>query len=146
MKKIFNSFVVVAMMAAAATTSSCTKTCDAGYEGSDCKTEVRAKIIGTYKVTETCGTTGSAVYNVTISKSSSDVLKVLIVPFGGYPAITGTAKVDGTNVTVEAQTSGNYTFNGTGTIGSDGASISMSYTMTVAGVGSETCTGTWAKQ
>lgn len=145
MKKFLNTFVVFAAMTAMVSVSSCTKTCDAGYEGSDCKTEVRSKIVGTYSVSETCSTTGPASYSVTISKSSSDVLKVLIVPFGGYPALTGTATVDGTAVTVTAQTVGSYTFNGTGTIVNGGSSLSMSYSMTI-GSTTETCTGTWTKQ
>ncbi len=134
-------------MASVASISSCTKVCDAGYEGSDCKTEVREKIIGNFQVTETCGTTGSAVYNIVISKSATDVLKVLIVPFGGYTGTTGSATVDGTNITIAAQTANGLDFNGTGTIGSNGASISLSYTIAITGGGAgETCTGTWAKQ
>jgi ferritin-like protein len=45
MKKIFKSFLIVAVMASVASISSCTKTCDPGYEGTDCKTETRAKVL-----------------------------------------------------------------------------------------------------
>jgi hypothetical protein len=40
MKKLVSFFAATALVAAMMTTSSCTKTCDAGYEGSDCKTPV----------------------------------------------------------------------------------------------------------
>lgn len=146
MKRIFNLFVAGVFATAILGTQSCTKTCDAGYEGSDCKTEVRAKIIGTYKVVENCSSTGAANYNVSITKSGTDVQVVLVNPMGGYTGITGTGTVEGTSLTFATQTQSGYTFSaGTGTISADGGTISMSYTV-AAGGQTETCTGTWTKQ
>ena len=145
MNKIFKGFLGVAVLATMVTVSSCTKTCDKGYEGSDCKTEVRTKIVATYKVDETCSTTGHASYNVTISKSSTDVTKVLISPFGGYPSLTATVSVDGTALTVASQTLAGYTYSGSGTINNSGATLTMTYTIS-DGTSSESCPGTWTKQ
>lgn len=145
MKKIFNSFLIVAVMASVASISSCTKTCDAGYEGSDCKTEIRAKVIGTYRVVETCSTTGGANYNVTITASGSDVTKVLVSPFAGYPGVTGIISVDGTTLTIASQTVAGYTFSGSGTINNGGTTITANYTIS-DGTNSESCPGTWTKQ
>ena len=48
MKKIFNSLFIMAAITAMFSTTSCTKTCDEGFEGDDCKTEWRTKFLGTY--------------------------------------------------------------------------------------------------
>lgn len=145
MSKLFKSFMAVAAFAAITFVSSCTKTCDEGFEGDKCDTEIRAKVIGTYNVDENCTSTGDADYSVTITNSGTDVTKVLINPFGGYPASTGTVSVDGTSLTIASQTTGGYTFSGSGTINNGGASISVTYTVS-DGTDSETCTGTWTKQ
>lgn len=145
MSKLFKSFMTVAAFAAITFVSSCTKTCDEGFEGDKCDTEIREKVVATYSVTEDCSNTGGATYNVVISKSSTDVTKVLIAPFGGYPASTGTVSVDGTSLTIANQTSGGLTFSGTGTINNGGTSISVTYTIS-DGTDSETCNGTWTKQ
>lgn len=147
MKRIFNLLVAGVVATTFMMTQSCgSKVCDAGYEGTDCKTEMRAKIIGTYKVVENCSTTGAATYNVNITKSGTDVQLVLVNPMGGYTGITGTGSVDGTALTFATQTNNGYTFSaGTGTISADGSTISMTYTV-AAGGASETCTGTWTKQ
>ena len=126
--------------------NSCSKTCDPGYEGTDCKTETRAKILGSYHVTETCSVTGAAAYDVTITASGTDVTKVLVSPFGGYSGLTGTISVDGTTLTIGQQSSAGYTVVGSGTINNSGASLTVSYTITDSQNASETCPGTWTKQ
>lgn len=145
MKKVFNSFLMVATIASVVSISSCTKTCDPGFEGDDCKTEVRAKIIGTYGMTETCSVTGNANYDIVITKASTDVMNVLISPFGGYPGATGTAKVEGDVITISAQSSIGFNFNGSGTISNNGNNISLSYTIS-DGTNTESCSGTGAKK
>lgn len=144
MKKLLYSTMMVGALAFGIT--SCTKTCEPGYEGSDCKTEVRAKVIGTYGVNENCTPSGNASYDITFSKSSADVMNVLITPFGGYPGTTGTAKIDGETITIDAQSSNGWDFNGTGTVSSDGGTITLSYTITDSSGGSDACTGTGTKK
>lgn len=145
MKRLFRTFAAFAILGAVATTTSCTKTCDEGFEGDDCKTEVRAKIIGTYGMTETCSVTGNANYDIVITKASTDVMNVLISPFGGYPGATGTAKVEGDVITISAQSSVGFSFNGSGTISNNGNNISLSYTIS-DGTNSESCSGTGVKK
>ena len=146
MKKVFKPFMVVAAVAGLMAVNSCSKTCDPGYEGTDCKTETRAKILGSYHVTETCSVTGAAAYDVTITASGTDVTKVLVSPFGGYSGLTGTISVDGTTLTIGQQSSAGYTVVGSGTINNSGASLTVSYTITDSQNASETCPGTWTKQ
>jgi hypothetical protein len=164
MKKIILGFMMIAAMGSVLTISSCKEdackdvtclnggtcndgTCDcaAGYEGSNCGTLSRAKILGTYLVAETCSITGAASYSVTVTASGTDETKVLITPFGGYNGVTGTASIDGNTLTIASQTQGGYTFSGTGTINNNGASITMNYTISAGGQ-TESCPGTWTKQ
>lgn len=147
MKNIFKPFLMAATVASLFFVSSCTKTCDPGFEGSDCKTEVRAKVIGTYNVPENCTVTGSASYSVLVTKSSTEVTKVLIAPFGGYTGVTGTLVLDGSSLTGENfTTAGGAGFsNITGTVSADGTTISFSYQVSIGGQ-TETCNGTWVKQ
>ncbi|MFN8310353.1 MAG: hypothetical protein U0T73_10365 [Chitinophagales bacterium] len=104
MKKVFSFLTAGLLTAALVTTSSCTKTCDPGYEGSDCKTAMNAKFAGTYSVKDTATTGGtSTVYNysMTITAPSSTPSSVSISNFGGFgtgTTISGT--VDGTSLTV----------------------------------------------
>ena len=95
MKKIFNSFVIVAMMAAVATTSSCTKTCDPGYEGSDCKTETRSNYYGIYTLSgsDTDGDTYSNL-QTTVATGGNDVLQMNITMVGNGLTVPFTGKLD----------------------------------------------------
>lgn len=45
MKNLLSLFIVGSLLFI----SACTKTCEAGYEGKDCKTEIRSKFYGDYK-------------------------------------------------------------------------------------------------
>jgi hypothetical protein len=119
--------------------------CVAGYEGTNCETVSRAKIIASYSVAETCSITGAANYSVAITTSGTDIAKVLITPFAGYPGLTATATIDGNSLTIPSQTVSGYTFSGTGTVNNAGASITMNYTITAGGQ-TESCPGTWTKQ
>ena len=135
MKKIFNSFLIVAVIASVASISSCTKTCDAGYEGSDCKTEVRAKFVGTYKVSGTIVTggvsTAFADQTLTIATSSANLQNILLT-FGGA---TVTASTTGTTMTIASQVINvNYTYTGTGSIANNVISFTITETDNTGGV------------
>lgn len=121
--------------------------CAAGYEGTNCETETRAKILGTFQVEENCTVTGPAQYNVTISSSSADVLNVIVTPFGGYTGASGTLKLDGSTLTLSGITGTTLLFTGfSGTVNASGSTITgVSYTVS-DGTDTETCTGTWTKQ
>ncbi len=137
MKKIFKTFVAITTIAAVSFISSCTKTCDPGYEGSDCKTETRAKFVGQYQGPETC-TVGTDNYTLTVAKSSTDVLKITFTNVYNQ-AYTAIATVDGSSFTVESQTvASGVTVSGTGTL--SGTTLTFTYTITTAGAASNTCT------
>ena len=94
--------------------------CDAGYESSDCSVAFNAKFSGTYSLAETCDTTGSDAYTVTVAPSSSEPTQANIT--GLYretfsvPAVIGT---DGVSFTIAS------TDIGPGTIQSNGTCTSI---------------------
>ena len=138
MKKIFNSFLIVAVMASVATISSCTKTCDLGYEGDNCKTEVRAKYLGNFNGSEACtsGTTPVSVNGVTVS---GDVVKVTFTNlYGAGFNTTGTVQADG-SITIANQSFGTGQISGSATI--NAGKIVITYTVTSGGA-SDACTWT----
>jgi hypothetical protein len=134
MRKLFMSLLAVAAMGAAVTISSCTKTCDAGYEGSKCDTKMNAKFVGTYTVVDTATfTSGSPAvftYTMGITANSSNPQGVNITNFGGFNAgstISGT--VNGTNLTVANTTIGGIQIsNASGSINNN--TLSFTYTAT----------------
>jgi hypothetical protein len=137
MKKVFKSFLAIAIIGAVTTVTSCTKTCDPGYEGDDCKTEIRAKFIGQYAGPETC-TVGTDNYTITVGRSSTDALKITFANVYNQ-AYTAVATVDGSSFTVETQNvATDVTVAGTGTL--SGNTLTFTYTIVTVGAASNTCT------
>ncbi|MCB0767818.1 MAG: calcium-binding EGF-like domain-containing protein [Flavobacteriales bacterium] len=120
-------------------------TCLSGYEGSTCGTEVRAKFLGTYNVTEACPS-GNFSYQITVTTSSAAVNRVIINNFGGY-GVSVAGSVSGSSLTIANQqidvggTQG--TFSGSGQL--SGNILTITYTVS-SGANSETCTKTCTKQ
>ena len=133
MKKIFNSFLIVAVMASVASISSCTKTCDAGYEGSDCKTQILTKFLKTgATVSEVCGTVTSTPYVVDVA-TGSDATHFRIKNLGGYSCTAGDYYVvltvkDGTNSTIDAQTVCATAWSGTAVYSATAKTLTVNYT------------------
>ena len=148
MKKIVSFLAATALVATLMTTQSCTKTCDAGYEGSDCKTLMSTKFLGSWLATDHGSVSGNHSYTVTITQSSTNNVTLLLQNFA---AAGSTCTFHGTVSASNAVTFANETVcgftisNGTGTISSDGRTITVSFGIT-DGVTPETETGTWAKQ
>ncbi len=146
MKKIFNSFLIVAVMASVASISSCTKTCDPGFEGTDCKTEVRAKFLGNYAASDS---PGSLTYSVVIGNGTSLSDVVISSSFSdNYFVNSVKATVSDKTITIARQQpdSDNYFVEGTGTI--NGKTITWNYNIINATVSPETAisyTATWVK-
>ena len=142
MKNLFKPFLMAATVASIFFVSSCTKTCDEGYEGDDCKTEIRAKFIGQWKGNDVCT---SGTYNnitITLANGSGSVMNVTLTNLGGFGATeTITAKVNagGALEFTSAAISGNRTV--TGTITSSGSAINVSYTVTPAVGIADVCSG-----
>lgn len=95
-----------------------TCSCADGYQGTDCGTETRAALLGTYSVsgTITCPVSGNGTITgtvFTISASSSSVKKV-VLNFGGV--LTLTATVNGTSFTIDNSSVGGFDYSGNGSI------------------------------
>ncbi len=119
MKKVIYSALM--MGALAFSTTSCTKTCDAGYEGSDCKTEVRTKYLGNYKTSGTAVVAGGGSGQITdlivaVSTSSTDVesFNFAYTIGGDSYSLKGTLSTNGTAFTVPSQTAQGLTYTGSG--------------------------------
>jgi hypothetical protein len=110
MKKLVSFIAAAGLVATLMTTSSCTKTCDAGYEGSDCKTEVRAKYLGTWSEsgTFTSGSTQGPVTSLSVLRAtSSGAVTDLIATFtfnGTAYSVKSTLGSDGKTFTIPSQT------------------------------------------
>ncbi len=140
MKKILNSFVVIAAMAAMVSVSSCTKTCDAGYEGSDCKTEVRAKFLkNNANTADNCTSTG---YSLSITPKASEVEYVVFSNLGNYttPAVVE-AKAEGSTLTASnfIDAAGRK-FTVSGTL--SGSTLTVTYTVVYTDNTSDNCVAT----
>jgi hypothetical protein len=126
-------------------------TCATGYEGANCETAMADKFAGNWKYNETCAGATVTDYTVVISKNGAN--KIQINGFAGFACggsnILVNCTVNGRDITVDA----NQSFcaaslqisSGSGSINASGNSITMSYTFTVPGVGSQTCSGTYTK-
>lgn len=124
--------------------------CDAGYEGIDCATAFNAKFSGTYNLSETCDTTGSDAYTVTIVPSSAAPAQATIT--GLYREQVGVVAAIGTDgVSFEIASTdigpGTIVSDGACTSNSDGSSITVHYKFTNETSGSfESCTTTLTRQ
>lgn len=121
--------------------------CDAGYEGSTCATEQRAKFLGQYSVSEAC-TSGNYTYNVSVNTSSTGVSNIIVTNFGDYSvSVNGTVNSDGSSITFANQQvtiqGTAATVQGTGQI--TGNILTITYTISAGGQ-SDTCTMTCTKQ
>jgi hypothetical protein len=120
--------------------------CADGYEGTTCQTESRDKIIASFTVSETCSISGNANYTVTITKSASDVTKVVVSPFGGYTGATGILTLEGTTLTLSGVNGTTLNFSAfNGTTNASGSTLTINYSVS-DGSATETCQGTWTKQ
>jgi hypothetical protein len=132
------------------TMTSCNKdeTCDAGYEGKDCATEVRAKFLGTWTANDKTGTSTTLVYTVPVSVAPS-VTSILIGNKFSDDFFTNniTANVSGTTFTIPEQSpdgSTGYKVKGDGSI--TNGKITVNYTLTQPVTGTtQNYTGTWSK-
>lgn len=124
--------------------------CSDGYEGVDCGTALNAKFSGSYSLTETCSTSGSATYAITVAPKSSGPKDVSFTGLWEEPQAVVSAVVgdNGTSFTIEKQALGTSGFDIAATSGSitaDGATITISYTIYSGTNVVETCTGSLTK-
>ncbi len=146
MKSIFKAFFTVAVLAAVTTISSCVKDecadvvcqnggtcvsgncdCTAGYEGTLCETQERAKFIGTYTATDN---PGSLVYSVSIGNGTNITAVVISSDFSDdYFVNSINATVSGKTITIARQEPDNddYFVEGTGTFNTSTNTITWTY-------------------
>lgn len=121
-------------------------TCDTGYEGTNCDTEMRDKFEGTWQYTDACD--GTTLTTTTFGEVGSNVSQISIEDVLGSLGGTATATVTGSSIMLESQTvvanSGDsYTVTSTsGTL----ANGSFSWTVTLSGLLNESCVQTYNKQ
>jgi hypothetical protein len=148
MKKIFSTLLIATALVGTLSISSCTKTCDAGYEGSDCKTEVRTKYVATYKVSGTAtNTNGSAPITdllVAVTSASSGVqdLNFTYTLSGTTYSLKGTLQADGTSLNFATQTTNSLSYSGSGSF----AGTTLNLNLTEAGSVTTTITLSGPKQ
>ena len=137
MEKKIKAFAGTVVFAAITMISSCTKTCDLGYKGDNCTTEVRESFLGNFSGKETCGT-ATDTFSITISPISTDVTKIKLNNiYNSTLNAIGTVMANGA-ITIEPQNFG--TGNISGSVTSTGGKISIAYIVTVAGTPDATCT------
>lgn len=136
MKRLFKFFMIGAVSAALLSTTSCSKTCDPGYEGNDCKTLANAKFLGTYSEKDTTNGIPYGAFQTTITSGTS-ADKISIKNLANYECLntSGTAVdyyVEATvaekNITI-SNTACKTAFAGGGTLASDGK-IYLDFTAT----------------
>ncbi len=119
--------------------------CATGYEGTDCSVKSADRYVGSWNGTDVC--TMNYGYTATIAESSTEADKILITNFGGFgSSVVVAATVSGTAFSIASQTFGTVTIAGSGTISSDGLTISVMYTANDTSGGNTSCNGTWIKQ
>jgi hypothetical protein len=137
----------------AVTLSSCTKEdCAIGYEGSDCTTEIREQMIGTFNATDVDNSTGTPyTYTPVVSKNNS-VTVVNIANFGDYftntELVTSNVTKSGNTISfsIPAQKPDNiYTVTGSGQYDVSTKKVTITYSLD-NGVSIKNYTGTWTKQ
>jgi hypothetical protein len=150
-RKLALSAIIPLSTLAALTMTSCTKdeplVCDIGYEGSDCKTEVRTKFIKTWNAEDVPPSGSKLLYTCPIATSTSSVSSVIISKSfaDNYFENNLNATISGSTITVSPQIpdGDGYKVEGTGTLAN--GKIQWTYTITPpAGMGSPvTNTGNW---
>lgn len=127
------------------------KVCNTGYEGTDCKTEVRAKFINAsgWSAEEVGSVSKASTFGVNIKTSSTAVEKILISNLYNEFKNDVIATVSGNTFTIARQEpdADKFFVQGTGTF--NGTSITVDYTVTderTALVITDRVTGTWTKK
>jgi hypothetical protein len=127
--------------------------CENGYEKDSaglCNTEIRAKFVGSWTVSDNCSQSGTASYTVSVTASTANILEVKITNFWGSFVNQGTATIDGSTINIARQEpdADQYFISGSGTINAANNSIAWNYNIsdeTGAAPLVDVCTATWTK-
>lgn len=144
MKKIFGFILTVAV--AAMISTSCTKTCDPGYEGSKCTTEMRTKLIGSWTASDSCvvnPATGAPIPYTVINNTAgiTDVQEFNITNVANQGVTIKAKMATSTTFTIPTQSvaygAATVTVSGDGSISSDNMTVNLTYAVTA--ITSVTC-------
>lgn len=137
----------------AVTLTSCTKDdCPIGYEGSDCNTEIREQMIGTYNAVDVRSDGNTKTYTPIVTKNAGNVTVINIQEFGDF--YSGTTEIVTSNVTksgntisftIPSQKPDNlYTVSGSGSYDVTTKKVTITYTLS-DGISTNNYSGTWTK-
>jgi hypothetical protein len=134
----------------AITMTSCTKdkTCDLGYEGSDCKTEERTKFLGTWTAADVTGSTSIPYSVAVVSGTAINAITIANTFSGSFFANPINATVTSStafNIPEQTPDSGSdYKVKGDGT--NSNGKIAITYTITKISTGAvQSYSGVWSK-
>lgn len=138
MKKLFKTFAAVALIGSISFLSSCDKVCDEGYEGDDCKTQIRTKFLGAYNtVNEVCTSGGPSSFGIAVT-AGTNILEINLSNLYGAGLNTKATVNEARTVTIASQTFGSGQISGSGSLSADGNTLTLSYTVTGGGA-SDNC-------
>ena len=122
--------------------------CTQGYEGTLCESRMTLKYAGDFSAAETCS--GSENFTCSITENESSILEMIFNNLHGainqfnYP-VTATVNVTSpNNLTIASQPFGAGTISGSGSISADNNTITLAYTIVVAG-NTENCTAVFTR-
>ena len=119
--------------------------CNTGYEQDStgqCNIEMRAKFIGNYSLSETCGT-GMDNYNCEITASSQGIMKIVFSNLYDASIAVPADLQSSTTFTIPAGTPlGTGTISGTGEYNSATNQVTLSYTFTDVNGSDDSCNAT----
>ncbi len=126
MKKLFRTFIALAVIGSIATLASCTKTCDEGYEGDKCDVKIISKYTGTYSASGTDNDGGTYTnWTVIVSESSTDVLTILINLQNAGITLNAKVAAEGGSYTIANQNISGFNYTGSGTLTSNAMTLTM---------------------
>lgn len=124
-------------------THACICATSSGYEGTNCTTEQRAKFFGSFDGTPQCSQGSNSPRTMSITTSTGSVKNIDIHDLYSTYLLTGT--VSGNDITIPSQNAGGTAVAGTGTLSTDGHTLTINYSQSIAGY-SITCTFVGTKQ
>ena len=137
MNKTTKTLLAVVALATLISISSCTRTCDIGYEGDNCTARVTDRYIGTFSGRETCGAVNDT-FTVDITEVAGDVAKIKIYNIHNTNIhATGTVLENG-SVALASQSFGTGNISGSVTIDASGKKT-VSYLIIASGYPNANC-------
>lgn len=137
MNKTTKTLLAVVALATLISISSCTRTCDIGYEGDNCTARVTDRYIGTFSGRETCGAVTDT-FTVDITEVAGDVAKIKIYNIHNTNInATGTVLENG-SVALASQSFGTGNISGSVTIDASGKKT-VSYLIVASGYPDANC-------